>query len=139
MITGQEYRNDLKRLMYSGGRGGIVTSYAKAKKLKDKEYRGENEITDLFLATTAYKAIMKTSLTYPREFEELTFDQIKEIILKKYSKIGWSLQTKFIALKQEEPIINFLHLLLDASRFYKFEYLGKEELSIEDELTLYKS
>ena len=45
-------------------------------------------------------------------------------------------KTKFMALKQEKekPIINFLHWLQDISRFFEFEHLEKEEMSIEEEL-----
>ena len=46
-----------------------------------KRYGDGNEITDLFLVTTDCEVIMKISLLiYPRE--DLTFNQIKEIILK---------------------------------------------------------
>ena len=58
--------------------------HARRKKLKDnKSYGGKNEISDLFLATAACEAIKKISwVTYPRELEKLTFNQIKEIIRK---------------------------------------------------------
>ena len=61
------------------------TAHARANKLKGyKECGGENEIADLFLAATACETIMKIFLmTYPKELEKLTFNQTKEIILKK--------------------------------------------------------
>ena len=50
---------------------------ARTKKLKDdKEKGGENEITDLFLATAGCEAIMKVStMAYPTNLEDLTFEK----------------------------------------------------------------
>ena len=58
--------------------------HARAKKhMTNKECEGENEIIDLFLTIDICEAIMKISwMTYPKEMEEVTFNQIKEIILK---------------------------------------------------------
>ena len=43
----------------------------------DKEKRGENEITDLFLDTTGCEVIMKVStIVYPTNLEDLTFEKI---------------------------------------------------------------
>lgn len=55
---------------------------ARSKKLKDnKEKGGENEITDLFLATAGCEAIMKVStMAYPTNLENLTFEKISQII-----------------------------------------------------------
>ena len=80
----------------------------------NNECRGENEITYLFLATAGCEAIMKISLTtYPRELEELTFNQIKKIFLKNIrpkKRLVVGGQTKFMALDQvEELILNFLN------------------------------
>ena len=49
----------------------------RTKKLKDnKEKGGENEITDLFLATARCEAIMKVStVVYPTKLEDLTFEK----------------------------------------------------------------
>ena len=57
----------------------------KVKKLKDeKASRGENKITDLFLAIAGYKAVKKLSIiAYPRKLEELTYEEIVRIIKKK--------------------------------------------------------
>ena len=49
----------------------------RTKKLKDdNEKGGENEITDLFLATAGCEAIMKVSIiAYPTNLEDLTFEK----------------------------------------------------------------
>lgn len=48
-------------------------AHVQVKKLKDhKDARGENKITDLFLASAGSEAIKKISvMTYPREMEKL--------------------------------------------------------------------
>ena len=45
-------------------------------------------------------------------------------------------RTKFMSLKQEinEPIMKYLHSLLNASRYCEFEKLGQEEQTIEEDL-----
>ena len=44
----------------------------------------ENETTDLFLAMTGYEAMKKIStMAYPRELEELTYEEIVRIIKRK--------------------------------------------------------
>ena len=55
---------------------------ARDKKLKDDKEKGrENEITYLFLATAGCEAIMKVStLAYPINLEDLTFEKISKII-----------------------------------------------------------
>ena len=79
---------------------------ASRKKLElNKKYYGENEITDLLLVTTGCEAIINISFTtYPRELEEVTFNQIKEIILKNirsWKRLFIAKWTKFLVLKQE--------------------------------------
>ena len=57
------------------------TASARIKKLKDKEKREENEITDLFLVTAGCETIRKVSdMTYPTNLEDLTFEKISQII-----------------------------------------------------------
>ena len=57
-------------------------AYARAKNLQDKRnVGGENKIIDLFLASAAHEAIMMISfIAYPKDLEELTFQEIKQII-----------------------------------------------------------
>ena len=57
---------------------------ARVKKLKDeKASRGENEITNLFLSTTGCEVVKKIStMAYPRELEELTYEAVVRIIRK---------------------------------------------------------
>lgn len=111
---------------------------ARSKKLKDnKEKGGENEITDLFLATAGCEAIMKVStMAYPTNLENLTFEKISQIIrrnMRPKKRLVVAKRTKFMLLKQEidEPIIKYLHRLRNASRYCEFEKLGQ---TIEEDL-----
>ena len=84
---------------------------ARTNKLKDdKEKGGENEIMDLFLATTGCEAIMKVStIVYPTNLEDLTFEkisQIKRTNMRLKKKLLVAERMKFMSMKQEidEPI-----------------------------------
>ena len=106
----------------------------RTKNLKDnKEKGGENEITDLFLATPGSKAIMKVfNMVYPINLEDLTIEKISQIIrrnMRPKKRLVMVERTKFISMKQEidEPIIEYLHCLWNASRYCMFEKLGQEE------------
>ena len=119
---------------------------ARTRKLKDnKERGGENEITDLFLATAGCEAVMKIStMAYPRNLEDLTFEEISQVIRKNMrpkKKLVVAERTKFMATKQEygEPIIKYLHRIKHASRFCEFEKLGQQDQTIEEELIQLRS
>ena len=58
------------------------TALSKVKKSKDeKASGGENEITDLFLATAGCETVKKIStVLYPNELEELTYEENVRII-----------------------------------------------------------
>ena len=114
---------------------------ARTKKLKDhKEKGGENEITNLFLATAGYKAILKVStMAYPTNLEDLTFEKISQIIrrnMRPDKRLVMAEKTKFMWMKQEidEPIIKYLHCLRNVSRYCEFEKLGQEEQTTEVDL-----
>ena len=65
-----------------------MVSLRKARTIKlknDKNKGGENEITDLFLATAGCEAIMKVStMAYPTNLEDLTFWKNKSDHKMKY-------------------------------------------------------
>ena len=55
----------------------------KKRKSRTTKYLEVKMKSDLFLATAGCEAIMNISLmNYPKKLKELTFNQIKEIILK---------------------------------------------------------
>lgn len=114
---------------------------ARCKKLKDnKNTGGENEITDLFMATAGCEAIMKVAtMVYPRELEEMTFEEISQVIkgnMRPKKRLVIAERTKFMAMKQEvdEPIVKYLHRLRSASKYCEFEKLGTGEQTTEEEL-----
>lgn len=94
---------------------------------------GENHTTDLFLASASCKVFRKISLmTYSTEMEELTFNQMKEIIvwnILRRKRLLIPKRTKFSLLKQEcdEAIMKFLHRLPDFSRYFEFQRFRPEE------------
>ena len=89
----------------------------------DKEKGGENEITDLFLATAGCQAIMKVSImAYPASLENLTFEKISQILrrnMKAKKRSVVAERTKFMSMKQEidDPITKYQHRLRNASRY----------------------
>ena len=114
---------------------------ARTKKPKDnKEKGGENEITDLFLATAGCEAKIKVStMAYPTDLDNLTLKKISQIIRRNMwpkKRLVVAERSKFISMKQEidEPIIKYLHCLRNASRYCEFEKLGQEEQTIEEDL-----
>ena len=66
---------------------GCFAIFGRVKKLEDeKAYRGENEITDVFLYTAGCETVKEIStMAYPKEFE-LTHEEIVRIIKKKKKK-----------------------------------------------------
>ena len=75
-----------------------------------------------------------TTIAYPKNLENLTFENISRIIgrnmrPKKRSVVAERM--KFMSMKQEidEPIIKYLHRLRNASRYSEFEKYGREERS----------
>ena len=82
---------------------------------------------------------MKVStVAYPTNLEDLTFEKISRIRRKMRSKkrLVVTERTKFMSIKQEieEPIIKYLHCLRNASRYCEFEKLEQEEQTIEEDL-----
>ena len=76
-----------------------------------------------FLTSSTCETLTKNAmLTFTRELEELTFNQINEIILRHKKRVIIVERIKFMALKQEQykPILNCLHRLQDANRFCEF-------------------
>ena len=113
----------------------VFPTSARTKKLKDdKEKGGENEITDLFLATTGCKATMKlTTMSYPTNLEHLTFEKNKLDHKKKYEvhgKVGRGRKNEVHVdekkKKIDKPIIKYLHRLRNASRYCEFKKLEQE-------------
>ena len=111
------------------------------KNLQDKRnIRGENEITGLFLASAGCEAIMKILvMAYPKDLEELTFEDLKQIIrnnLRPKKKLVITERTKFLSNKQNSNKLArfYLHRLKEASKFCEFEKLGTENITIEEEL-----
>ena len=83
---------------------------------------------------------MKVStMAYLTNLEDLAFEKISLIIrrnMRPKKRLVVAERTKFILMKQEidEPIIKYLHRLRNASRYCKFEKLGQEEQTIEEDL-----
>ena len=107
---------------------------ARTKKLKDdQEKGGENENTDLFLATAGCEAIIKVStMAYPTNQEVLTIEKISQIIRrnmrpKKRLVVAERIKIMSMKLEIDEPIIKNLHCQRNASRYCEFEKLGQEE------------
>ena len=101
---------------------------------------GENEITDLFLASAGCEVIMKISpMLYPTNLEDLIFENISQIIRRNIwpkKRLVVAKGTKFMSMKQEidEQIIKHLHSLRNASKYCEFEKLGQEDKTIEEDL-----
>lgn len=100
------------------------SAYARSKKLQDKKgLGGENEITDLFLATAGCESNMKISvMAYTKDLEDLTFEEISQIIrnnVRPKKKLVIAERTKFLSTKQnpDELARDYLHRLKKASRF----------------------
>ena len=116
-------------------------AHARSKKLQDKKnIGGENEITDLFLASARCEANMRVAvMLYPKDLEDLTFEEIAHIIrnnLRPKKKSVIVERTKFLSMKQNpnETARNYIQRLKKASRFCEFEKLGKADMTIEEEL-----
>ena len=112
-------------------------AYARTKNLQSKRnVGGENEITD----SVGCEAIMKILvMAYPKDLEELTFQEIKQIIrnnLRPKKMLVITERTKFLSKKQNsyKSARSYLHRLKEASRFCEFEKLGIENITIEEEL-----
>ena len=78
-------------------------------------------------------------MAYLTNLEDLTFEKISRIIGRKMrpkKRLVMAEKTKFMSMKQEidEPMIKYLHRLRNASRYCKFEKLGQEEQTIEEDL-----
>ena len=78
-------------------------------------------------------------MAYSKDLEELSFQEIKQIIrnnlsLKKKKVIAE--RTKFLSKKQNSNklVRSYLQSLKEASRFCEFEKLGTENITIEEEL-----
>ena len=85
---------------------------AKTVRRGDNKINGsENEIIDLLSEISACEVIRKiSSMTYPTELERLTFNQIKEYILRKFGskkRLFIPEQTKLLSLKQEYKEISW--------------------------------
>ena len=103
---------------------------ARIKKLKDyRKKGGENKITDLFLATADYKAIMKVStMAYPTNLGEMTFEKTSQIIRRNMwpkKMLIVDERRTFMSMKQviDKQIIKYLHRLRNASKYCEYEKL----------------
>ena len=113
---------------------------ARVKKVRDRRNEGEqNEITDIFLATAGCEAIQKVStMSYPRNLEEMTFKEIREVIKKNTrpkKRLVIAERTKFLETRQhpDESIVQFVHRLKERARYCEFERLGTGDMTTEDE------
>ena len=105
---------------------------ARVRKLREeKACRGEIEITDLFLATPRCETVNKIStMAYPGELEELTYEEIVRIIKK-------NIQQKLTSCRWENQIHEDktnVRRLMEASEYC--EELGRKDMSTENELIL---
>ena len=113
---------------------------SRSKKLKDtKEAR---EVADLFLAKAGVNAVRIVSvMAKPRELEEMTFGEIKNLILEKLrpkKKLVVAERSRFMSLRQDlsEGAQIFAQRLRDAARFCEFSNLNGEHShqTAEDDL-----
>ena len=100
---------------------------ARVKKLRDRRSEGEeNEITVVFLTTAGCEAIQKIStMAYPRNLEELTFQEISEVIkrnIRPKKKLVIAERRKFLETRQhpDESIVQFVHQLKERAKYCKF-------------------
>ena len=111
-------------------------AYARKNLRDQRNVGGENEITNLFLASAGCEAIIKISvMAYPKDLEELIFQELKQIIRNNLSptkKLVIAERTKFLCKKQNSNDLarSYLHRLKEASRFCEFEKLGTENMTI---------
>ena len=90
------------------------------------------------MASAECEAIMKILvMTYPKDLEELTFQEIKQII-----RNNLRLKKKFVIAERtkqnsNESTRSYLHRLKEASKFCEFEKLGTEILTIEELIWLH--
>ena len=104
--TTRQWRHEIKTWICRIPRGAWIRQFAataRTKKAKD-DNEGVNEISDLFLSKAGLESIRTLSLmTAPTDLEDLTFLDIKELILKTIrlkKKLVITERTRFLSLKQ---------------------------------------
>ena len=120
------------------------TALERVRKLTDEKANGEeNETVDLFLVTAGSESVDKISATaYPRELEELIYEETDRIIKKKKEqkqkkkRLVVAERTTFKQARKdsnEAQIQNEL-ILKEPSMFWEFEKLGTKDMTTQNKL-----
>ena len=94
----------------------------------------------MFLTTAGCEAIQNVStITYPRNLEELTFNEIGVIIkrnIRPKKRFVIAERMKFLETRQDSDEYCTIHTPIERARYCEFERLGTGEMTTEDELIM---
>ena len=97
-----------------------------------------NEITHLFWSSVGSDAIKNILvMVYPQILKDLTYGEISTIIkrnVRPKQKLVIVERTKFSETKQNpnKTVIQYLHWLKEATRYWEFEKLASTKMSIDE-------